>query len=226
MTGTEPFGLALLLAWGTLVGLDLASGPQALLSRPLVAGAGAGMLLGDAAAGLTVGAVLELFALDVLPIGASRYPDFGVATIGGVVVAAGWPVADGLGAAVGVSLIVAMISRPLIEVVRRANARDAARAAGALAAGDPAMVSRLHRAGLARDALRSAGLTLLAVALALVVRAPGPLDHTLALPLALIATAGGLAAAVRGALRSASQGGRLAWTAGGMAVGLLILVLR
>jgi len=48
-----------------VVGLDLVSVPQAMLSRPLVAGTVAGWLAGDLEAGLAVGVLLELFALDV-----------------------------------------------------------------------------------------------------------------------------------------------------------------
>ena len=46
--------LALLL-WGTLVGLDLVSVPQIMIARPLVAGAGAGLILGDLPTGLRLG---------------------------------------------------------------------------------------------------------------------------------------------------------------------------
>jgi mannose/fructose/N-acetylgalactosamine-specific phosphotransferase system component IIC len=46
--------LAGLLLWGAVVGLDLVSFPQVLLSRPLVAGAGAGLILGDPLVGLQV----------------------------------------------------------------------------------------------------------------------------------------------------------------------------
>ena len=41
--------------WGTLVALDLVSVPQAMIARPLVAGAVAGWLVGDVEAGLRVG---------------------------------------------------------------------------------------------------------------------------------------------------------------------------
>ena len=44
----------LLVGWGTIVGLDLVSVPQALLSRPLVAGCVAGWVAGDVEAGLRV----------------------------------------------------------------------------------------------------------------------------------------------------------------------------
>ena len=78
-----------LLGWGTLVGVDLVSFPQAMLSRPLIAGAGAGLVLGEPVAGLQIGLLLELFALDVLPVGAARYPDYGPGVIGAVVLASG-----------------------------------------------------------------------------------------------------------------------------------------
>jgi mannose/fructose/N-acetylgalactosamine-specific phosphotransferase system component IIC len=60
--------VALLVLWGAVVGLDLVSVPQAMLSRPLVAGTVAGWLAGDLEAGLRVGVLLELFALDVLSL--------------------------------------------------------------------------------------------------------------------------------------------------------------
>ena len=41
----------LLLAWGTLVGLDLASVPQMMIARPLVAGVVSGAILGDVGTG-------------------------------------------------------------------------------------------------------------------------------------------------------------------------------
>ncbi len=65
------------VAVGTLCGLDLVSVPQAMLSRPLVAGFLGGMVVGAPVQGLAVGALLELFALETLPVGAARYPDWG-----------------------------------------------------------------------------------------------------------------------------------------------------
>jgi PTS system mannose-specific IIC component len=70
-----------LLLWGTVVAVDLVTVPQGLLSRPLVAATVAGAMAGDTLAGLMVGTVLELYALEVLPIGASRYPDYGPASV-------------------------------------------------------------------------------------------------------------------------------------------------
>ena len=69
MTDLAPSGALLLVIWGMLVGLDLVSVPQAMIARPVVAGAVAGWLAGDVEAGLRVGVLFELFALDVLPVG-------------------------------------------------------------------------------------------------------------------------------------------------------------
>jgi hypothetical protein len=49
--------LALLLGWGTLVGLDLVSVPQAMIARPLVAGTVAGWIASDTEGGLRGGLV-------------------------------------------------------------------------------------------------------------------------------------------------------------------------
>src|SRR5688500_17652576 len=81
MNGVDVVILALL---GGVLGLDTVSFPQAMLSRPIVGATLAGAILGDAGAGLLVGATLELFAVDTLPFGASRYPEWGsAAVIGG-----------------------------------------------------------------------------------------------------------------------------------------------
>jgi mannose/fructose/N-acetylgalactosamine-specific phosphotransferase system component IIC len=80
-----PLVLLGLVLWGTLVGLDLVSVAQSMIARPFVAGGVAGFLLGDPMAGLRAGVLLELFALDVLPVGAARYPDYGPATLASAV---------------------------------------------------------------------------------------------------------------------------------------------
>jgi mannose/fructose/N-acetylgalactosamine-specific phosphotransferase system component IIC len=55
MTEFSPAVVLPLLLWGTLVALDLVSVPQAMISRPVVAGTVAGALIGDFEAGLRVG---------------------------------------------------------------------------------------------------------------------------------------------------------------------------
>lgn len=64
---------------GGAVGLDATAFPQAMWSRPLVAGTAAGLVFGRPASGLLVGAILETFALLILPFGAARYPESGTA---------------------------------------------------------------------------------------------------------------------------------------------------
>src|SRR6266699_2448819 len=64
----------------TLAGLDLVSVPQAMIARPLVAGPIAGAMLGDVVTGLELGVLFELFQYDILPMGATRYPEYGPAT--------------------------------------------------------------------------------------------------------------------------------------------------
>ena len=207
----------LLVLWGTLVALDLVSVPQAMLSRPLVAGAVAGWIAGDVEAGLRVGVVLELFALDVLPIGAVRYPDYGPATVAATALAAGAPWELGLGRERRRG---SASSRSLggwsLQLVRRWNARAIQRRAAALAAGrerrDPAAAVRRPRC-----ATRAAGRVLTAL------RAPGgagrpcrwlPLDRQTAVGLTLVAI--GVGAVGRGGRRGAERGpGRAAQVARG-----------
>lgn len=69
---------------GGIVGLDATSFPQAMLSRPLVAGALAGLVFHRPLEGMLVGAVIEIFDLPNLPVGAARYPDSGTATVAAV----------------------------------------------------------------------------------------------------------------------------------------------
>ena len=80
MNALEVLPIAML---GGVLGLDVVSFPQAMISRPLVASTLAGALIGDAAAGLMFGAALELIALETLPFGASRYPEWGSASVVG-----------------------------------------------------------------------------------------------------------------------------------------------
>jgi mannose/fructose/N-acetylgalactosamine-specific phosphotransferase system component IIC len=70
---------------GGFVGLDSTSFPQFMISRPLVAGTLTGLLLGRPLEGMMLGAILEVFDLAILPIGAARYPESGTATVAATV---------------------------------------------------------------------------------------------------------------------------------------------
>lgn len=69
---------------GGLVGLDATSFPQSMIARPFIAGTLTGLLLGHPAEGALIGALLEVFDLGILPVGAARYPDAGTATVAAV----------------------------------------------------------------------------------------------------------------------------------------------
>jgi mannose/fructose/N-acetylgalactosamine-specific phosphotransferase system component IIC len=226
VTAIAPEAVLLLVVWGTLVALDLVSVPQAMISRPLVAGTVAGWLAGDVEAGLRVGALLELFALDVLPIGAVRYPDFGPAAVAGAALAAGAPWELGLGLSVGLALVLAVLGGWSLKQVRRWNARAIQRRAAALAAGESGAIRVLQYGGIARDAARGALLTGLGLLLAWALAQGVQLDRRTAVGLTLVAVGTALSAAAGGAVRSAGRGARLRWLAAGVAAGTLLAVLR
>lgn len=64
-----------------VLGLDVVSFPQAMISRPIVSATLGGAFLGAPVAGLVCGAALECLALESLPVGASRYPEWGSASV-------------------------------------------------------------------------------------------------------------------------------------------------
>ena len=214
----------LLVGWGTLVALDLVSVPQAMIARPLVAGAVAGWIMGDLDAGLRLGVLFELFALDVLPVGAVRYPDYGPATVVATALAADAPWQFALGVSAALGLVVAVAGGLSLQAVRRLNARAIQRRAAALAAGESTAIRRLQYGGVLRDALRGAALTAIGLALAWVIDAKVRPDSSTGLGLTLVAVGCALSAAAGGALRSAGRGARLRWLAAGAVVGLVLAI--
>jgi mannose/fructose/N-acetylgalactosamine-specific phosphotransferase system component IIC len=214
-----------LLLWGTLVGLDLVSVPQAMISRPLVAGTVAGALAGDIEAGLRIGVLFELFALDVLPVGAVRYPDYGPATVGAVALGVGtrWELGLGISAAFG--LVLALLGGWSLQVVRRWNARAIQRRAAALAAGESSAIRWLQYGGILRDALRGFTLTLAGLVLASTLSEWIRLDRPTAVAFTLVAIGSALSAAMNGAFRGSGRGSRLKWLVAGVGVGIVLAVL-
>lgn len=221
-----PLVMLALLLWGTMVAVDLVTVPQGLLSRPLVAATAAGALAGDVTAGLLAGAVLELYALDVLPIGASRYPDYGPAAVAAGAAAALVPGAGRIGVAGLIALPLALLGGWTLVRHRRSNARSIERQLPQVTAGDARAIWRLQREGLLRDSGR--GLVLSAIGLAVVAAAQlvpwQALTHLELLDGAVLA--GGIAAALGGALRSAGHGARRRWLAVGLATGVMVALWR
>ncbi|MBI4543097.1 MAG: PTS sugar transporter subunit IIC [Gemmatimonadetes bacterium] len=163
----SPLEAGAAVAVGTLVGLDLVSVPQMMFSRPIVAGLLGGAVVGQPLAGLAVGALLELFAMETLPVGAVRYPDWGPGSVAAGALAgaeAGGRSPAGLLAVVLVVLGTAWLGGWLMHVMRRANVASVAAWRVALDAGDARAVRRIQLEGLARDAGRAAVLTVLTLA--------------------------------------------------------------
>ena len=160
-------GYALLpfAALGAVLGLDVVSFPQAMLSRPLVAATVAGALAGEPGAGLLAGAVLELFALETLPVGASRYPEWGSASVVGGALYAAQPegAAGALALSVLAALITAYVGGASMVALRRLNGQLARAHLERLAAGSNRSVVGLQLAGAAFDLLRGFLITVVAL---------------------------------------------------------------
>lgn len=158
--------ILILALLGGVLGLDTVSFPQAMLSRPIVGATIAGAFLGDATAGLLAGATLELFAVDTLPFGASRYPEWGSAgVIGGAFFTRATVFdAGSLTTSVLSALIVAWFGGWSMVQVRKLNAYWARRRHDAVASGARRTVIGLQVAGLVADLVR--GIILTAIGLA------------------------------------------------------------
>jgi PTS system mannose-specific IIC component len=158
----EALPIALL---GALLGLDVVSFPQAMVSRPIVAATLAGAFVGNPPAGLLIGVVLEMIALDTLPFGASRYPEWGSAgVVGGALFAAqptGMPGA--LPASMLAALLTASISGWSMVVLRRIIAARLERTRDRIEAGSRDALLSLHLSGMSMDLLRAGLVTLVAM---------------------------------------------------------------
>lgn len=220
------FPLGALMVWGTVVGLDLASMLQGLFNRPLVAGAVAGVILNDPMAGLRIGLALELYALDVLPVGASRYPDYGAATVAAVALGAGQAWTAALGPSVLLGLVLAHLGGLTIVLHRRITAWALRSAEIPLDRGDPGIASRVHGMGLLADLVRSAGLAALGLLAATLLKHGPTLDVATQRALAVVVIAGGFVAVIGGALRRAGTARRILWLAAGIGLGVLGLGIR
>lgn len=151
---------------GAVLGLDTVSFPQAMLSRPLVAATLGGALIGSPLSGLFIGAALELIALETLPFGASRYPEWGSAAVVGGALFASVPEhpAGAMSLALIASLATAWVGGWTMVKLRQLNAKWAARSRDALDAGARGAVIGLQLRGMTADLARGALLTAAAVA--------------------------------------------------------------
>jgi mannose/fructose/N-acetylgalactosamine-specific phosphotransferase system component IIC len=153
---------------GGVVGMDVVSFPQAMLSRPIVGATLAGALAGSALAGLAAGAALEMLAMETLPVGASRYPEWGSASVAGGTIAAALraPSAGYLVLGVLTALAAAWVGGWSMYLVRRANGAWSVRARARLVDGDTGVVAALQWRGIAVDFVRGTLLTAAALVVA------------------------------------------------------------
>ena len=224
-----PVPLLPLTLLGAVLGLDAVSFPQAMLSRPIVAATLGAAVTGDMTSGLLAGATLELVALETLPVGASRYPEWGSASVvaGALIGAYGETSPGSLSMTLFAAIATAWIGGWTMVQLRGTNAAMARRLRPAINAGNPHAVIGLQFAGLLADLVRGALLTIAAL---LVFE---PLMHAAlgvwgANPRYSRAVSVGVAAAVAsGAVWKLFRGtaGARWYLLGGLALGLLAMAL-
>jgi mannose/fructose/N-acetylgalactosamine-specific phosphotransferase system component IIC len=215
---------------GAVLGLDTVSFAQAMLARPLVAATLSGALLGSAEGGLIIGASLELIAIETLPFGASRYPEWGSASVVGGALFAGspLPMAGAMTLALLAALATAWVGGWTMVKLRQRNARWAERSRTALDAGARGAVVGLQLKGMPADLLRGAILTAVAFSafapLAEASIALWTVDATISRAIA-IGTATSVAAGAAWKLFHGSITARWLFVAG-LGVGLTVMVIR
>lgn len=145
-----------------VIGLDVVSFPQAMISRPIVAATLGGAFVGAPLAGLVCGAALECLALEALPVGASRYPEWGSASVvAGAVAATGAiagaiPLPGAFAVAVMLGIATAWIGGITMVQHRQLIATFARPRLGQLAEGNRNTVVGLQVFGMTLDLIRAA----------------------------------------------------------------------
>lgn len=227
MNFVELLPIALL---GGVLGLDVVSFPQAMVSRPLVAATLAGVLVGQPASGLLIGAALELVALETLPFGASRYPEWGSAAVVGGAIFASYPAQPpgALTIAMLGALATTWVGGWTMVKLRQLNARWARARRDGLEAGARGTVISLQLMGLTADLARGALLTLVAfMILSPIADATIGLwttDARLSRSL-VVATVASVAAGAAWKLFHSTAGARWFFV-GGLVIGLLMLFAK
>jgi len=113
--------LLLVSAIGGALALDATSAGQFMVSRPLVAGALVGWVLGDPAQGLLIGAFLELYLLVSFPSGGSRFPEGPTATVVAVATAGAMAGPGAVPTGVAMGLVLGQVGGMSISLLRRLN---------------------------------------------------------------------------------------------------------
>lgn len=153
--------IVMLVLLAGIVGLDVVSFPQAMISRPIVAATLGGWFVGEPVAGMTCGAVLECLAIESLPVGASRYPEWGTSSVVAGAVAAGHvtpggalPEAGPFAVAVFTGIVASWLAGFSMVKHRQLVGRMVRKNLGRMAEGDREVVIGLHAFGMTADLLR------------------------------------------------------------------------
>ncbi|MGQ0646615.1 MAG: PTS sugar transporter subunit IIC [Gemmatimonadaceae bacterium] len=222
--------VAIVALLGAVLGLDVVSFPQAMLSRPIVACTITAGFMGAAPFGLLLGALVEAFALETLPVGASRYPEWGSSSaVGGALVAQSPTLTEGsIMVAVVATLLMAWIGGWSMVQLRRLNAYWAKQRHESIAAGSRRVVIGLQLYGMSADLFRG-GLMTAAGVVAFVPLYRRSLDHWSVDPTltraALIAIAGVVAAGAVYKVFHSTAHTRWYFLVG-LALGFTLLVVR
>lgn len=231
-------GAELTLAWlglavlGAVLAVDETAFAQTWLSQPLPAALLAGLVVGEPAAALAPGVLMQLLVLGNLPVGMASSQDASSATVGvvGGALIAGWSpdLATGtFGWQLGLMLVAMAAASAaggrLVTLERRSHLAWKLAAYRELRDGDFGVVDRLHRRALRACALRGAGASLLFAVLvglgwpAVVAAMPDAGQKVLALaPWLVLPLAVGAMSDRMGHRRAAP------WLLGTLAVGLLL----
>ena len=211
--------LVLLGGW---MAVDGTSCGQFMVSRPLVAATLAGWVVGNPVGGLTVGVVLELFHLAVLPVGAARYPEGGpAAVVAGSLFGTAAVVPGTLLMVVAFALAWEWVGGESLRVMRQVNVRLIA---GPTTPNGPLQLQRRHLAAVLLDFVRGmivVGTGLVLLSTLLLLTADRWALHGEVARIAVGASAVGLLAATLGVF-----GGRLRIFLAGVGMGLLFLLVR
>ena len=224
---TDLLPLAML---GGILGLDVVSFPQMMASRPLVAATLGGALAGNAVMGLYVGVTLELIALATLPFGASRYPEWGSASVVGGAIASALHTDRSGALTIGVlaALTTAWIGGLTLVQMRGGIAALARRRRAALDAGSRGAVIGLQLAGLTADMARACALTALSVLvffpLAQATLGTWSLSESLSRGF-VVSAASAVAGAAAWTIFHSARGARW-YFVGGLTIGVAMLVMR
>ena len=149
----------LLAVLGGFLAVDGVSVPQVMVSRPLISATLGGLVLGDAAAGMLIGALLELLSMRHPPYGAAKYPDTGPAGLiaGAAYAGVGGGSLQGLVAALLVGWSIGWMGAYADYGRRRLNGRLFM--SSEFLAEDPRRVERRHRLAIGIDMMRGILLT-------------------------------------------------------------------